>query len=134
VPDGEADLTELTRRAFRTLREEGVDAWLERFTTPDFVWDVEPMGLGRFEGRAASKQFYDDWVSSYEDWFSEAVEVEQLGDRVTLVDVRQGGRLRGSQPVEFRWAQLGLWRGDRIHTVINYLTLDDARAAAAKLD
>jgi hypothetical protein len=134
VPDGEADLTELTRRAFRTLSDEGVDAWVERFTTPDFVWDVEPMGLGRFEGRAASKQFYDDWVSSYEDWFSEAVEVEQLGDRVTLVDVRQGGRLRGSQPVEFRWAQLGLWRGDRIHKVINYLSLDDARVAAAKLD
>jgi hypothetical protein len=134
VPDGEADLTELTRRAFRTLSEEGVDAWLERFTTPDLVWDVDPMGLGRFEGRAAYKQFYDDWVSSYEDWFAEAVEVEQLGDRVTLVDARQGGRLRGSRPVEFRWAQLGLWRGDRVHTVINYLTLDDARAAAAKLD
>jgi ketosteroid isomerase-like protein len=134
VSEAEADLTELTRRAFRTLSEEGVDAWVERFTTPDFVWDVDPMGLGRFEGRAACKEFFDDWVSSYDDWFSELVEVEQFGDQVTLVDVRQGGRLRGSEPVEFRWAQLGLWRGDRLHTVINYLTLDEARAAAAKID
>jgi hypothetical protein len=134
VPDGEADLCELTRHAFRTLSEEGVDAWVERFTTSDFAWDVEPMGLGRFEGRAAYKQFYDEWVGSYEDWFSEVVAVEQLGDRMTLVDVRQGGRLRGSEPVELRWAQLALWRGDRVHTIINYRALDEAREAAAKLD
>ena len=133
MPDGEADLTELTRRGFRTLREDGVDAWMEGFTTPDFVWDVDPMGLGRFEGRAAYKRFFEDWISTYEDWFSEVLEVEQLGDQVTVADVRQGGRLRGSEPVEFRWAQLALWRGDRVQTVINYMTLDEARAAAAKL-
>jgi hypothetical protein len=127
----EGHLAEVIRRGFRTLTEEGVDAWIEEFTVPDFVWDVESMGLGLYEGRAAYREFFDDWVSSYEEWFSEPEQIEEFAEDVTVQALRQGGRLRGSQQwVELRWAQVCLWEGNRVRRAVNYSTLDEARAAA----
>lgn len=134
MPEAETSLTEVIRRGSRTLNDEGVDAWIEGFTTPDFVWDVEPMGLGRYQGRAAFREFFNDWIGSYDEWFSEVIEIDVIGPEIAVADVRQGGTLPGAkEPIELRWAQLNLWRGDRVHTVINYSTVDEARAAAADI-
>src|SRR5262249_55220981 len=131
MPD-EGRLTELARSAYATLTSEGADSWDE--PVPDFTWDLTPIGLGRYEGLPAFRDFFRDWVSSYDDWFMELLDAEELSDSVIVISARQGGRMRGSsQSVEFRLAQVGVYDGDRLLSVTNYLELDDARAAAAKL-
>jgi ketosteroid isomerase-like protein len=125
-------LTELARRAYATLTNEGADAWDD--PVPDFVWDLTPIGLGRYEGLPAFRDFFRDWVSSYDDWFMELLGADELSDSVIVISARQGGRMRGSeQSVDFRLAQVGVWDGDRLLSVTNYLELDAARAAAAEL-
>jgi hypothetical protein len=125
-------LTELARGAYATLTNEGAEAWHD--PSPDFVWDMTPIGLGRYEGIPAFREFFRDWVSSYDDWFMELVDSEELSDSVIVISARQGGRMRGSeQSVEFRLAQVGVWDGERLLSVTNYLELDEARAAAREL-
>jgi ketosteroid isomerase-like protein len=127
-------LTELIQRSLETLAKEGFDAWVEKFTTPDFVWDVTPMGLGRYEGRAAFREFYEDWISSYEDWFMEPVQIEEFTSDVAVVALRQGGRMRNSeQSVELRFAQLVVWDDTRIKKTVNYSDLEEARVAATEM-
>jgi ketosteroid isomerase-like protein len=128
----EGRLTERARRAYATLTHEGVDAWTD--PTPDFVWDMTPIGLGRYDGLPAFREFFLDWTSSYDDWYMELLEAEELSDSVIVLDARQGGRMRGSeQSLEFRLAQVGVWEGGRLKSVVNFLDLDEARAAAAEL-
>jgi len=124
-------LTALVERSYSILMEEGIDAWIEKVATPDFVWDVSPMGLGRFETHDAFRRFYLDWTSSYEDWFIESGEVEEISDAVAVNPVRQGGRLHGGeQIVDLRYGQLGVWEGDRLKLAVNYPSLGEARAAS----
>ena len=127
-------LEERARRAYEVFISEGEVRWLEEFTTPDFVWDVEPLGLGEYRGREAYQRFYEDWVSSYDTWSLEVEEQEVAGEGMTVTGLLQRGTPRGTdQPVEFRWGQLSLWEGDRISRVINFLTVEEARQRAAKL-
>ena len=125
-------LTQLARRAYATLTAEGADAWDD--PAPDFVWDLTPIGLGRYEGLPAFREFFRDWVSSYDEWFMELLEAEELSDSVIVIAARQGGRMRGSeQSVDFHLAQVGVWEGERLKSVSNFLSWDEARAAAAEV-
>jgi SnoaL-like protein len=127
-------LEERARRGYDVFVTEGEDRWLEEFTTPDFVWDVEPLGLGHYEGRDTYRRFYEDWVSSYDTWSLEVEELEVVGEGMTVAALLQQGTPRNSdQMVEFRWGQLNLWDGDRISRVINFQTLDEARTRASEL-
>jgi SnoaL-like domain len=127
-------LEERTRRGYAVFTAEGEDRWLEEFTTPDFVWDVEPLGLGHYQGRDAYKRFLKDWISSYDTWSLELEELEVIGPGITLTSVVQRGSPRDTdQSVEFRWGQISLWEGDRIRRVINFETVDEAKAEAARL-
>lgn len=125
---------ELARRAYETFLTEGADAWIERFATPDFVWDMTPMGLGRYDGPEAFRAFFDEWISSFGHWSMEPAEPEEIGDGVVVTAVRQGGTMHGSEhSVELRFAQLGVWEGARLKRMVNYPELEEARSAAAEL-
>ena len=110
---------------------EGVDAWIEKISAPDFVWDTSALGIGRHEGRAAFRRFYEEWTGSYTEWFIEPGDVEEISDDVVINSVRQGGKLRGSDSsVDLSYGQLGVWEGNRLKLAANYLTVEEARAAA----
>ncbi|MBA2439148.1 MAG: nuclear transport factor 2 family protein [Thermoleophilaceae bacterium] len=127
-------LSELVHRSYDYLAKEGSDAWIETFSTPDFVWDMTPMGLGRYEGGAAFREFFADWISSYDDWFLELEQVEEFAGDVVVNTVHQGGRMRESeQSVELRFVQVGVWEGSRVDRVVNYSDLEEARLAATEL-
>jgi hypothetical protein len=127
-------LAPLVRRSYSVLMTDGVDAWVERIAAPDFVWDVSPMGLGRHEGHDEFRRFFLDWTSSYEDWYIEPGEIDELSDDVVVNDTTQGGRLHGSdQSVELRYGQLGVWEGDRLKLALSYPSLDEARAAGLEM-
>ena len=126
------DLAELVAQCIAELEVDTVDTWIERYLAPAVIWDVEPMGLGvRTEGVAAFREFFDDWIGSYSDWFLEAEEVHALSDEVVVARMRQGGRPHGSdQTVELRYASVAVWRDRRCESTVNYPTLEEALAAA----
>src|ERR1700681_4204451 len=66
------------------------------FWGPDPVWDMSPMGMGVFEGLAAIRGFYTDWMGAYEDYRIEAEEIYDLGNGATFGVVLQQGRPMGS--------------------------------------
>jgi hypothetical protein len=129
------DLAELAAQCIAELEFHTIDAWIERYLAPGFVWDTEPMGLGvRCEGPAAFREFFDEWTGAYSDWFLETEEVRALSDEVVVLGMRQGGRPHGSdQSVEFRYGAVGVWRDGRCEATINYLTFDEALAAAREM-
>jgi hypothetical protein len=127
-------LAELVQRSYSVLTTEGIDAWIEKIPTRDFVWDVTPMGMGRSQGLAAMRRFYVEWTGSYEDWFIEPGEIEEISDEIVINSVRQGGRLHGSHEfVDLRYGQLGVWEGERLKLAANYPSYEAARAAASEL-
>jgi hypothetical protein len=122
-------LAALVRRSYEVLMSDGIGTWIELIPAPDFVWEMTPMGLGRHEGPEALRSFYTEWTSSYEEWFIEPGEIEELSDEVVVNAVRQGGKLRGSEGrVVLDYGQLGLWDGERLKLAANYRTLEEARA------
>ncbi len=127
-------LEERVRRGYEVFISEGEAPWLEEFTMPDFVWDVEPLGLGEYRGREAYQRFYADWVSSYDTWSLEVEVQEVAGEGVTVTGLLQTGTPRDTdQRVEFRWGQLTLWEGDRISRIVNFPTVEEARNRAAEM-
>jgi ketosteroid isomerase-like protein len=126
-------LEEHARRGYDTFIGEGHEVWLERFTKPDFVWDMRPLGLGVWQGRDEYRALLRDWVSSYESWSMTVEVVEVAGPGVTIAELVQAGRMRESdRSVELRWAHVALWEGTRLRGVVNYPSLEDARRAAAE--
>jgi ketosteroid isomerase-like protein len=77
------DLVKLVRQAVEGATRHDFDA-LMSFYAPDAVWDLSPMGVGTFEGRAAIRGFVEDWLGSYEDYEIELQEVLDLGNGVVL--------------------------------------------------
>jgi ketosteroid isomerase-like protein len=55
------------RRSFSASSSGDIDAALSLWV-PDPVWDLSPMGLGAYEGLAAIRDFWEDWVGAYEEW------------------------------------------------------------------
>ena len=132
-PSETAGIAELARRGYAIFSEEGIDAWIDRFTAADFVWDLEPLGLGVYEGRAAYREFVEDWISSYESWSLALEEVHEVGSDFTVATVVQHGRPHGSdQSVEFRWVQLSIWEGNRVRRAINFASVEEATEAASR--
>lgn len=132
VQQQQQDLAELVAQCLAELEFDTIDDWIERYLAPGFIWDVQPMGLGvRCEGQAAFREFFADWTGSYSDWFLEPEEIRALSDEVVVSRMRQGGRPHGSeQIVELRYSAVAVWRDRRCEMTVNYLTLDEALAAA----
>jgi ketosteroid isomerase-like protein len=127
------DLVELVRRSVEAADKRDLDAHMA-FYAPDAVWDASPMGIGTFEGQAAMRGFWEDWLSSYEGWELQTVEVQDLGTGVTFAVLDQRGRLVGSSgEIELRYAAVTEWEDGKIARITNYTDIDKARADAERL-
>src|SRR5271170_1702851 len=127
------DLVELARRIVELSGKRDLDA-IMAFYTPDVVWDASPMGIGTFDGHAAVRGLWEDWLSSYEDWKLQTVEVEDLGNGVTFGVLVQRGRLVGSSgELELCYAAVSEWEDGKIARIKNYTDIDEARADAERL-
>src|ERR1700688_5092790 len=98
------DLVELARRAHEPLASRDVDG-IMRFYGPDAVWDLSAGGLGVFRGRAAIREFMEDWFRPYDGIAIELEELVHLGSGVTFCALTQRGRLAdGGGEVAVRYA------------------------------
>jgi len=95
VPPTTPDLTGLIQRGVDAVNARDAEA-LATLGTPDGVYDLSPLGLGTFEGRAATRAFFDEHWPTFEDYELDLEEVSDLGGGFTLGLFRQRSRLRGS--------------------------------------
>jgi ketosteroid isomerase-like protein len=127
------DLVELAQSSFAAINRGDFDAFMS-FWGPDPVSLTSDGGLGTFEGRAAIRGFFEDFVSSYEEFEVVAEEIVDLGNGVTYAILSQRGRPVGSSgEVRLRYASVGLSVNGLAVRVTNYLDIDKARAAAERL-
>src|ERR1700730_9077135 len=96
------DAVALVRDALAAANRRDFDAMVS-FYSLDAAWDMSPMGLGVYEGRAAIREFFEDWFDAYEEWAMETETVVDLGDGVVYGVQEQKGRVAGSSgAVDFR--------------------------------
>ena len=127
------DLVELARRAYDSGNGHDFDAMMS-FYAHDGVCDVSPMGLGIFEGIAAIRGFYEDWIDAYEEFEIEPEEILDLGNGVVVVVIRQNARPVGSTGhVGVRYTAVAVWVEGMIVRNTNYPDIDEAHAAAERL-
>jgi ketosteroid isomerase-like protein len=90
--------------------------------------------LGTFDGIAAVRGVFEDWISSYEEFEVVAEEIVDLGNGVTYAILRQRGRLVGSSgEVRLRFASVGHTVDGLFVRVTNRPDIDQARADAKRL-
>ncbi len=124
------DLVELIRRS---IEVEDMDEAVG-FYAPNAVWDASPWGMGVFEGQAAVRGFFEDWLSSYSgiEWTAE--EIRDLGNGVAFAVIVQKGQVAGSSgSVQLRYGAVTEWVDGLIVRNTTYTDIDEARAAAERL-
>src|SRR5439155_19838019 len=75
------DLVELSRRTFDAYNRRDFDTVMS-FYGRDCVWDASPWGIGTFEGTAAVRGFFEEWIGAYEEFAIEPEEILDLGNGV----------------------------------------------------
>ncbi len=126
-----SNLVELGRRLFELANDRNLEASL-RFYAPDAVFEARDIGI--FEGRAAIRRFWADWINSYETFEIVVEELLDLGNGVAFAALHQTARLVGSNSdVSLREAWVARWRDGLVVRVTTYSDLDEARAAAERL-
>jgi ketosteroid isomerase-like protein len=104
------------------------------FWLPDGAWDLTPLGLGVYEGRAAVRGFLEDWIGTYDELRIEFEEIRDLGNGVAFAVLLQAGRPAGSVgSVQLRYASVAIWRDGLIERSTQYSDIDAARAAGEEL-
>ena len=127
------DLVELVVAFFEAANRRDLEARMS-FFAPEAVWDLSPMGIGTFEGRAAIRRFLEDWRSSYEELRWALEEVVDLGNGVVLAVTRQDALMAGGgAPLHEMWVYVFVWVEGMVARVIPYGDIDRARAAAERL-
>ena len=92
------------------------------------------MDLGVFEGRAAIRDFLEDWLGAYDDLALEVEELLDLGEGVGFEVFTQRGCPAGSTgKVHQRSARVVLAVDGLIVRLTSYVDIDEARAAAERL-
>jgi ketosteroid isomerase-like protein len=126
------DLVELTRRFVETGNRRDLDAGMS-FCGPESV--CESMGMATsFQGVAAIRGFFGDFIGGYEEYGVEPEEILDLGNGVTFSVIVQQGRPVGSTAdVQMRFAAVTTWVDGLIKRSTNYTDIDDGRAAAERL-
>jgi ketosteroid isomerase-like protein len=126
------DPVELGSRLLDAANRRDLDTAL-RFYAPDAVVE-NAQGLGTFEGKAAIRSFWQDWLASYEELRLEREEVLDLGRGLVFSVFLMRGRPFGSSRfVELRYAGVGTWRDGQIVRTMFSTDIDNARAAAERL-
>jgi ketosteroid isomerase-like protein len=127
------DLVELSRGSSQAVNSGDLDAMVSVFA-PDAVWDLSPVGMGTFEGRAEIRGFAEDWLGAYEEFEMKAEERHDLGNGVTFSVIRQKARPAASQAhVATRYAAVAVWVEGMIVRATQYADIDEARAAGERL-
>jgi ketosteroid isomerase-like protein len=127
------DLKEVLRRLIEAVNRRDLDAMLGDLA-PDVVYDTSPSGFGIYTGAPAVRGFFEDWVSSYEEFEVVAEEMVDLGNGVGYTILRQRGRPVGSSSeVRRRFASVALSVNGLCVRVTTYSDIDAARAAAERL-
>ena len=127
------DPVALTRRAVESAAARDFDTAIS-FYGPGSVWDMSRLGLGTYEGLAAIRGLFEDWIGAYEEFEIEIEEILDLGSGVTLAVVRQGGRPVGSiGQVHLRYASVTEWTEGLIVWATHYTDINEARAAVERL-
>jgi ketosteroid isomerase-like protein len=127
------DLVELSRRANEAANRRDFGASVSIFGA-DAVWDLSSIGLGTYQGIAAIRGFFEDWIGTYEEYEVSEEESVELGGGVTFGVLRQSARPRGSSgEVTTRYGSVGVWDDGLLVRVTNYLDIDQARATAERL-
>ena len=85
------DLVELTRRAYESFSRRDLDAVMRDYDH-DSVFDLSPAGLPSFEGQAAIRGQFEDWLGAYEEFEIEPEQIHDLGNGVVFVVDRQNAR------------------------------------------
>jgi ketosteroid isomerase-like protein len=122
------DLVEIMRRIAGACGDP--DAWADSFAR-DAVFLT---GVGRFEGRDAIRDYVEDFWRSYDEPSFAPDEVHDLGNGVAWFSAVATGRLRGtSAEVHLRFAVVVTHAGGVVSRWTDYVTIDEARAAAERL-
>jgi ketosteroid isomerase-like protein len=128
------DLVELTRQCFETATRLDFDSMISLYDPDRIAWDVRPMGLGLYEGEAAVRAFAEEFLGTFEDYWAEVLDIEDIGNGVVNVIYHQEGRMPGSDALATARAALVYeWRDGLIVRMTSYIDIDEARAAAERL-
>jgi ketosteroid isomerase-like protein len=129
------DLVELVRQTNEAANRGDFDAAIGYFS-PDVVWDTSRDGFGTFEGAAATRRFWEDWVRGYEELEQVLEELLDMGNGVVFAVVRQKARLVGGTGyIRRRGGWVYVWADSLCASVTVYpdTDIDEARAAAQRL-
>jgi ketosteroid isomerase-like protein len=128
------DPVALTRGFLEAARRLDIDA-ISSWFAPDAVWEAVSLGTS-FEGVAAIRGFFEDWLAPYEEYEIEPEEILDLGNGVVFVVARLTGRPVGSpgralarhRPLVFTWGESLVARVTAPSSGI-----DEARTSAQRL-
>ncbi|HEY4429314.1 MAG TPA: nuclear transport factor 2 family protein [Solirubrobacteraceae bacterium] len=127
------DLVELVRRAFEAANRRDLDAAISFFAS-DTVFEGRAAG-NNLRGRAAFRDFLEDWFGAYEELEFKLEDVRNLGDGVVFAVVVQEGAPAGSAGhghLRQREGWVFLWERGLIARLSAH-EVDQARAAAERL-
>jgi ketosteroid isomerase-like protein len=126
-------LVELLRSLIEPANRRDFHAMVSIYA-PDAVFDTSPWEMGTYEGPAAIRRLFENWIDAFEDFEIEAEEVLDLGNGVVFAVLRQSVRpFGGSEHVPLRAAWVYEWAAGMVVRVTTYRDIDEARAAAERL-
>ena len=127
------DLVERLRRSVDALNRRDFDAALAMYAR-DAAWDTSPVGLGIYDGRDVMREFFEDWVGTFEDFAVELEEVRNLDNGVAFFVLVHRGRPAGSSGLaDLRQSYTAIFADGLITRVTVRNDIDQARAAAERL-
>ncbi len=127
------DPVEIARQSFDTASRRDIDAMLSKYAR-DAAWDMNDAGIGTFDGVAAMRGFFEDWIGNWEDYRIETEEILDVGHEVVFVAYLEDERpVGGEGRVHQRRGCVLLIVEGLISGVTFYLDPDEARAAGERL-
>jgi ketosteroid isomerase-like protein len=124
---------EIVRRCWEGLEEEPTNLWLEHYDPEVEIWNPPEFPVrGPFRGHAGVRQWATEIWEVVTGFHTEIEELIEAGDDEKVVSVvRTQGRMRHTElPVDFRWAAVWSFSGERIVRARGYLDPDEARVKA----
>jgi ketosteroid isomerase-like protein len=106
------------------------------FYGPTPVYDLSPMGIGVYEGRAAIRAFLTGWMTSYEGYEEEMQEVIDVGHGIAFAAVRESALPLGSNAQAGVHSVYGFaiaWVDGKIARITAYPDAEVARRAAERI-
>jgi ketosteroid isomerase-like protein len=116
------------------LDSAAVAYWYDDILHPEVDWRAVEGSLddsGVMKGRERVRRYFEELLEAFENIVIEPLEIEEVGERVVM-EVHFTGRSRGAGvPTELRFWVTYLVRDGKLASVREYLSHDDAIAAAS---